>query len=82
MSIEIDQRVNELEKAQIRTETTMEQQTKRLDKLDKDFVDMNTTLQGILHSINQVKWVASGALLTVIAQQMGIIEVLKKFVGL
>ena len=49
MSIEIDQRVNELEKAQIRTETTMEQQTKRLDKLDKDFVDMNTTLQGILH---------------------------------
>lgn len=82
MSTEHDQRINALEKAQIRTETTMEQQTKRLDKLDKDFVDMNKTLQGILHSINQVKWVATGALLVVVAQQVGLLELLKKVVGL
>lgn len=82
MSEQLDQRVNQLEKAQVRTETTMEQQTKRLDKLDKDFIDMNTTLLGILHAINQVKWVSAGALLTVFAQQMGLLEVLKKAIGL
>ncbi len=82
MSVELDHRVNELEKSQVRTETTMEQQTKRLDKLDKDFTDMNKTLQGILHSINQVKWVATGALLMVFAQQMGLLELLKKAIGL
>lgn len=82
MSTEQDQRINALEKAQIRTETTMEQQIKRLDKLDKDFVDMNKTLQGILHSINQVKWVATGALFVMFAQQMGLLELLKKVIGL
>ena len=75
---QLDQRVNSLEKAQVRIETTMEQQVKRLDKLDKDFVDMNATLMGILHALNQVKWVATGAILMVTAQQMGILEALKR----
>jgi septal ring factor EnvC (AmiA/AmiB activator) len=75
---QLDQRVNSLEKAQVRIETNLEQQDKRLDKLDKDFVEMNTTLKGILHSLNQVKWVATGAILMATAQQLGLLEALKR----
>jgi hypothetical protein len=82
MSSEVENRLHELEKSKVRTEVSMEQQGKRLDKLDKDFVSMNDILQGILHTLNQIKWVGTGIGLAIFAQQFGIVEILKKGLGL
>lgn len=79
MTDQLETRLHALEKSQVRTEATMEQQGKRLDKLDTDFKQMNEILEGILNTLNQIKWVGTGIGLAVVAQSVGIVEVLKNF---
>lgn len=77
---ELEPRVNNLEKEQIRTEETLRQYGKRLDTLHTDYLRMNETLQGILATLNQIKWVGTGVLVTVIANQVGLLEILKQMI--
>ena len=79
MRNEVENRLHELEKSQVRMESAVEHQGKRLDKLDKDFVSMNDILQGILHTLNQIKWVGTGIGIALVAQSIGIIELAKQF---
>ena len=75
MSEQIEHRV-------IKLELKVEDHAEELKKLQDISTDLRNSLSGIEKTLNQIKYLAMGAVLVVLTQSMGITNVLKMIVGL
>jgi hypothetical protein len=75
MSEQIEHRV-------IKLELKVEDHAEELKKLQDISTDLRNSLTGIEKTLNQIKYLAMGAVLVVLTQSMGITNVLKMIVGL
>jgi hypothetical protein len=75
MSEQIEHRV-------IKLELRVEDHAEELKKLQDISTDLRNSLTGIEKTLNQIKYLAMGAVFVVLAQSMGITNVLKMFVGM
>lgn len=75
MSEQIEHRV-------IKLELKVEDHAEELKKLQDISTDLRNSLSGIEKTLNQIKYLAMGAVLVVLTQSMGITNVLKMLVGL
>lgn len=75
MSEQIEHRV-------IKLELKVEDHADELKKLQDISADLRNSLSGIEKTLNQIKYLAMGAVLVVLTQSMGITNVLKMIVGL
>lgn len=75
MSEQIEHRV-------IKLELKVEDHADELKKLQDISADLRSSLSGIEKTLNQIKYLAMGAVLVVLTQAMGITNVLKMIVGL
>jgi VanZ family protein len=75
MSEQIEHRV-------IKLELRVQDHAEELKKLQDISTDLRNSLTGIEKTLNQIKYLAMGAVLVVLAQSMGITNVLKMFVGM
>lgn len=75
MSEQIEHRV-------IKLELKVEDHADELKKLQDISTDLRNSLTGIEKTLNQIKYLAMGAVLVVLTQSMGITNVLKMIIGL
>jgi uncharacterized coiled-coil protein SlyX len=75
MSEQIEHRV-------IKLELKVEDHADELKKLQDISTDLRNSLTGIEKTLNQIKYLAMGAVLVVLTQSMGITNVLKMIVGM
>lgn len=75
MSEQIEHRV-------IKLELKVEDHADELKKLQDISTDLRNSLTGIEKTLNQIKYLAMGAVLVVLTQSMGVTNVLKMIVGL
>lgn len=75
MSEQIEHRV-------IKLELKVDDHATELKKLQDISTDLRNSLSGIEKTLNQIKYLATGAVLVVLAQSMGITNVLKMLVGM
>ena len=75
MSDQIEHRV-------IKLELRVEDHAEELKKLQDISADLRNSLSGIEKTLNQIKYLAIGAVLVVLTQSMGITNVLKMIVGM
>jgi len=75
MSDQIEHRV-------IKLELKVEDHADELKKLQDISTDLRNSLTGIEKTLNQIKYLAMGAVFVVLAQSMGITNVLKLIVGM
>jgi hypothetical protein len=75
MSEQIEHRV-------IKLELRVEDHAEELKKLQDISTDLRNSLTGIENTLNQIKYLAMGAVFVVLAQSMGITNVLKIIVGM
>ena len=75
MSDQIEHRV-------IKLELKVEDHADELKKLQDISTDLRNSLTGIEKTLNQIKYLAMGAVLVVLTQSMGITNVLKLIVGM
>jgi len=66
----------------IKLELRVEDHADELKKLQDISTDLRNSLSGIEKTLNQIKYLAMGAVLVVLTQSMGITNVLKMIVGL
>jgi uncharacterized coiled-coil protein SlyX len=66
----------------IKLELKVEDHAEELKKLQDISTDLRNSLTGIEKTLNQIKYLAMGAVFVVLAQSMGITNVLKIFVGM
>lgn len=74
MSEQIEHRV-------IKLELRVEDHAEELKKLQDISTDLRNSLTGIEKTLNQIKYLATGAVVVILAQSMGITNVLKMFIG-
>jgi hypothetical protein len=74
MSEQIEHRV-------IKLELKVDDHATELKKLQDISTDLRNSLSGIEKTLNQIKYLATGAVLVVLAQSMGITNVLKMLIG-
>ncbi len=72
--------MDKFEERLVRSEMRLDQHEKQLNTLHQDFKTMNSTLNNILRSINQLKFLGIGAIGVLVIQQIGIFEILKKMI--
>jgi hypothetical protein len=72
----------QLEHRVIKLELKVEDHTTELKKLQDISIDLRSSLSGIEKTLNQIKYLAMGAVLVILTQSMGITNVLKMAVGL
>jgi ribosomal protein L7Ae-like RNA K-turn-binding protein len=75
MSEQIEHRV-------IKLELKVEDHADELKKLQDISTDLRNSLTGIEKTLNQIKYIAMGAVLVVLSQSIGITNVLKLVIGL
>jgi hypothetical protein len=75
MSEQIEHRV-------IKLELKVEDHADELKKLQDISTDLRNSLTGIEKTLNQIKYLAMGAVFVVLSQSMGITNVLKLIVGM
>jgi len=75
MSEQIEHRV-------IKLELRVEDHAEELKKLQDISTDLRNSLTGIEKTLNQIKYLATGAVVVILAQSMGITSVLKMFIGM
>jgi VanZ family protein len=66
----------------IKLELRVQDHAEELKKLQDISTDLRKSLSGIEKSLNQIKYLAMGAVLVVLTQSMGITSVLKIIIGL
>jgi uncharacterized coiled-coil protein SlyX len=66
----------------IKLELKVEDHAEELKKLQDISRDLRNSLTGIEKTLNQIKYLAMGAVFVVLAQSMGITGILKMFVGM
>ena len=72
----------QIEHRVIKLELKVEDHADELKKLQDISTDLRNSLTGIEKTLNQIKYLAMGAVFVVLAQSMGITNVLKMFVGM
>ena len=72
----------QIEHRVIKLELKVEDHSTELKKLQDISVDLRSSLSGIEKTLNQIKYLAMGAVLVILTQSMGITNVLKMIVGL
>lgn len=72
----------QIEHRVIKLELKVEDHATELKKLQDISVDLRSSLSGIEKTLNQIKYLAIGAVLVIISQSAGITTVLKLVVGL
>lgn len=72
----------QIEHRVIKLELKVEDHAEELKKLQDISTDLRNSLTGIEKTLNQIKYLAMGAVLVVLTQSMGITNVLKMLVGL
>jgi uncharacterized coiled-coil protein SlyX len=72
----------QIEHRVIKLELKVEDHAEELKKLQDISTDLRNSLTGIEKTLNQIKYLAMGAVLVVLTQSMGITNVLKMIVGL
>ncbi len=72
----------QIEHRVIKLELKVEDHADELKKLQDISTDLRNSLTGIENTLNQIKYLAMGAVVVVLAQSMGITNVLKMFVGM
>jgi hypothetical protein len=75
MSEQIEHRV-------IKLELKVEDHADELKKLQDISTDLRNSLTGIEKTLNQIKYLAMGAVFVVLSQSMGITNVLKLIIGM
>lgn len=72
----------QIEHRVIKLELKVDDHATELKKLQDISTDLRNSLSGIEKTLNQIKYLAMGAVLVVLTQSMGITNVLKMIVGL
>lgn len=72
----------QIEHRVIKLELKVEDHATELKKLQDISVDLRASLSGIEKTLNQIKYLAIGAVLVITAQSIGVTNVLKLVVGL
>jgi predicted nucleic acid-binding Zn-ribbon protein len=72
----------QIEHRVIKLELKVEDHADELKKLQDISTDLRNSLTGIEKTLNQIKYLAMGAVFVILAQSMGITSVLKMFVGM
>jgi uncharacterized coiled-coil protein SlyX len=72
----------QIEHRVIKLELKVEDHAEELKKLQDISTDLRNSLTGIEKTLNQIKYLAMGAVLVVLTQSMGITNVLKMIIGL
>jgi uncharacterized coiled-coil protein SlyX len=72
----------QIEHRVIKLELKVEDHATELKKLQDISVDLRTSLSGIEKTLNQIKYLAIGAVLVILSQSIGVTNVLKLIVGL
>jgi VanZ family protein len=72
----------QIEHRVIKLELKVEDHAEELKKLQDISTDLRNSLTGIEKTLNQIKYLAMGAVLVVLTQSMGVTNVLKMIVGL
>ena len=72
----------QIEHRVIKLELKVEDHADELRKLQDISTDLRNSLSGIEKTLNQIKYLAIGAVLVVLTQSMGITNVLKMIIGL
>lgn len=70
-----------LENRIVRLEVRSDNHAEEIAELRKATSDLTTTLQAVEKNIQQIKYLATGALAVVVGQSMGIDKVIKLFIG-
>ena len=69
----------ELEHRIIKLELRVDDHQEELKKLQDISADLRTSLAGIEKTLSQIKWIATGAVVAILWQTMGLEKVLKVF---
>lgn len=72
----------QIEHRVIKLELKVEDHADELKKLQDISTDLRNSLTGIEKTLNQIKYLAMGAVIVVLTQSMGVTNVLKMIVGL
>ena len=72
----------QIEHRVIKLELKVEDHATELKKLQDISIDLRSSLSGIEKTLNQIKYLAMGAVLVILSQSVGITNVLKLIVGL
>lgn len=72
----------QIEHRVIKLELKVEDHAEELKKLQDISIDLRSSLSGIEKTLNQIKYLAMGAVLVILTQSMGLTNVLKLIVGL
>jgi hypothetical protein len=72
----------QIEHRVIKLELKVEDHATELKKLQDISIDLRSSLSGIEKTLNQIKYLAIGAVLVIVSQSAGITTVLKLVVGL
>lgn len=67
----------ELEHRIIKLELRVDDHAEELEKLQDISSDLRKSLAGIEKTLAQIKWLATGAIIVIVAQSMGIDKILK-----
>jgi predicted nucleic acid-binding Zn-ribbon protein len=70
----------ELEHRIIKLELRVDDHQEELQKLQDISSDLRKSLAGIEKTLAQIKWIATGAIVVILAQSMGIPQVLKMLI--
>jgi predicted nucleic acid-binding Zn-ribbon protein len=70
----------ELEHRIIKLELRVDDHQEELQKLQDISSDLRKSLAGIEKTLAQIKWIATGAIVVILAQSMGIPQVLRMFI--
>jgi uncharacterized coiled-coil protein SlyX len=65
----------------IKLELRVEDHGQELKKLQDISTDLRNSLSGIEKTLNQIKYLAIGAVLVILSQSIGVVNVLKMFVA-
>jgi hypothetical protein len=71
----------QIEHRVIKLELKVEDHATELKKLQDISIDLRSSLSGIEKTLNQIKYLAMGAVLVILSQSIGITNVLKLIVG-
>ena len=71
--------MSDLENRVVKLEVTQENHSEDIKELREGHLDMKATMHGIEKSLNQIKYMAMGALAVVVAQTIGLDQALKIF---
>ena len=72
---------DELQSRVVRLEVITEGHEQEIKELGRNSKELKDTLEAVQHTLDQIKYIALGALIMVIAQSMGLSKAIELFLG-